>query len=714
MLLDSLNRHLLGAYGGTEFDTPNLDRLAARSVRFTNHHTGLAAVHAGPPRPAGRRPRLPVAAVGLDRGVGGRHHPPLLRRDAGISTMLVSDHPHLFETGGENYHADFGAWDYLRGHEDDPWRTRPDPSFVGSPTVPAAGRGPVGRGPTTSPAPGSATRPTSPGPRTMAAAAAWLDRRARRRRGPTTSGPSSWSTSSTRTSRSTRPRRWADALRRRLGGRAPDLAALRARTPSRPGSTERAGPAPAGAVRRQALDDRPLARPHPRRRRPPRRLGHHRVRRSAPTTATTSASAASGASRRCPCTPSSGHIPLLVAWPGVAAGDLRRAHHHRRPPRHALRRVRRDARAPHPRAVARARCSRARRRRSASGRCAACGAARCTSPTPPAPTPGSRSRATGRCRCGRTAGRRCRSAPSPTSGMPRPDDRAWLDRVPGQRRAGDPPAVRPERRASRSGPWATSRASCSTTGPSATPRRGARPPRRRRRRPRRPRRWPTSWSRPSAPSRPPTEQLVRLGPRARPIADAVPEAHLDRRVHRLRPRRRARRRASCGWRRRCCATAPSCWPGPPPTRRPASACRSAAGRPASTPSPTAATRRSPPSSTEVGRAGRVRSLARRARRRHRRRRPGRPAERPTLRAAAFDPTPRRRERRRRRPRRARLARRQARRRSSAPVRSPTPPPPRRRPNGATADRRRCASTPSATRSSWPARPACSSTTSPPP
>ena len=40
LLLDSLNRHELGAYGGGNFDTPNLDRLAARSVRFTNHHTG--------------------------------------------------------------------------------------------------------------------------------------------------------------------------------------------------------------------------------------------------------------------------------------------------------------------------------------------------------------------------------------------------------------------------------------------------------------------------------------------------------------------------------------------------------------------------------------------------------------------------------------------------------------------------------------------------
>ena len=40
ILLDSLNRHLLGAYGSTEFDTPNLDRLAARSLRFDRHYTG--------------------------------------------------------------------------------------------------------------------------------------------------------------------------------------------------------------------------------------------------------------------------------------------------------------------------------------------------------------------------------------------------------------------------------------------------------------------------------------------------------------------------------------------------------------------------------------------------------------------------------------------------------------------------------------------------
>src|SRR5258707_9217358 len=31
-------RHMLGAYGGREFATPNLDRLSARSVRFTRHY----------------------------------------------------------------------------------------------------------------------------------------------------------------------------------------------------------------------------------------------------------------------------------------------------------------------------------------------------------------------------------------------------------------------------------------------------------------------------------------------------------------------------------------------------------------------------------------------------------------------------------------------------------------------------------------------------
>ena len=40
VLLDSLNRHLLGAWGSEEFDTPNLDRFARGSVVFDRHHVG--------------------------------------------------------------------------------------------------------------------------------------------------------------------------------------------------------------------------------------------------------------------------------------------------------------------------------------------------------------------------------------------------------------------------------------------------------------------------------------------------------------------------------------------------------------------------------------------------------------------------------------------------------------------------------------------------
>lgn len=168
VLLDSLNRHHLGAYGSTEFATPNLDRVAARSVRFTDHHTGSL-----PCIPA-RHDLLVGAWDFLWRPWGSIElwEEPItasLRR-AGVVTHLVTDHPHLFETGGENYHTDFTAWDYQRGHESDPWRTRPDPSWLGAPSF--------GRGHTHYDTSRGWFRGEEdfPGPRTMEAAAQWLRR----------------------------------------------------------------------------------------------------------------------------------------------------------------------------------------------------------------------------------------------------------------------------------------------------------------------------------------------------------------------------------------------------------------------------------------------------------------------------------------------------------------------------------------------------------
>lgn len=135
ILLDSLNRHHLGCYGGQEFTTPNIDRFATRSVRFDNHVTGSL-----PCMPA----RHDILVGSLDflwRCWGSIElwESSIVAdiRDSGVPSMLITDHPHLFETGGENYHTDFGAWDYVRGHEGDPWRTQPDPSWMGAPTLPA-------------------------------------------------------------------------------------------------------------------------------------------------------------------------------------------------------------------------------------------------------------------------------------------------------------------------------------------------------------------------------------------------------------------------------------------------------------------------------------------------------------------------------------------------------------------------------------------------
>jgi len=171
LLLDSLNRHLLGAYGGREFDTPNLDRFAARALRFERHVTGSL-----PCMPA-RHDILCGALDFLWKPWGSIEvwEEPITAplRAAGVTTMLVSDHPHLFETGGENYHTDFTAWDYLRGHESDPWKTRPDPSFVGTPALPAA------KGMLPHHYDDSRTwfrcEADFPGPKTMRAAAEWLD-----------------------------------------------------------------------------------------------------------------------------------------------------------------------------------------------------------------------------------------------------------------------------------------------------------------------------------------------------------------------------------------------------------------------------------------------------------------------------------------------------------------------------------------------------------
>ncbi len=170
VLLDSLNRHMLGSYGGREFATPNLDAFAAGALRFQKHYAGSL-----PCMPA-RHDILCGALDFLWRPWGSieiwEDAITVAMREAGIASMLVSDHPHLFEVGGENYHTDFTAWEYERGHESDPWKTRPDPSWMGAPLF---GRGSIAydnsRG-------YFREEDEFPGPKTMGAAAKWIEENA--------------------------------------------------------------------------------------------------------------------------------------------------------------------------------------------------------------------------------------------------------------------------------------------------------------------------------------------------------------------------------------------------------------------------------------------------------------------------------------------------------------------------------------------------------
>lgn len=180
ILLDSLSRNLLGAYRGQYpswadegwgIETPHLDRFAEQSLVFDRHHSGS----------------LPCMPARHDILVGALDFPwrpwgsiemwedaiTASLRSKNVTTMLVSDHPHLFETGGENYHVDFSAWDYVRGHESDPWRTRPDPSWVGTPALqvepPLRGHFAYQDSRTW-----FRSEEDFPGPRTMRAAADWI------------------------------------------------------------------------------------------------------------------------------------------------------------------------------------------------------------------------------------------------------------------------------------------------------------------------------------------------------------------------------------------------------------------------------------------------------------------------------------------------------------------------------------------------------------
>ncbi len=127
VLFDSLNRHMLGAYGGTRVPTPNFDRLAARTRVYENHTVGSL-----PCMPA-RRDMLTGRLSFLHRSWGPLEpfddaFPELLHK-AGVYSHLVTDHFHYWEDGGATYHNRYDSYEFGRGQEGDPWKAMVQPHW---------------------------------------------------------------------------------------------------------------------------------------------------------------------------------------------------------------------------------------------------------------------------------------------------------------------------------------------------------------------------------------------------------------------------------------------------------------------------------------------------------------------------------------------------------------------------------------------------------
>jgi arylsulfatase A-like enzyme len=171
ILMDSLVRLRTGPYGG-DVATPNLDRFARRTTRFTRHYAGsLPCMPARHDIATGTQDFLWKPWGSLECW---EKPLPTTLRGAGIVTQLVTDHYHLFSPGGENYHVDYLGWEFERGHEGDLWATEPVDTSVGTPTIHVRDYI-YARNRTR-----FADESDYPGAKTMAAAADWVDRNAGR------------------------------------------------------------------------------------------------------------------------------------------------------------------------------------------------------------------------------------------------------------------------------------------------------------------------------------------------------------------------------------------------------------------------------------------------------------------------------------------------------------------------------------------------------
>ncbi len=131
VILDSLRKDHIGAYSNVEMQTPNLDALAAESLRFDQSHPeAMPTIPARRAIHTGRR-TWPLAAPSYGWTSIPDDQPTLaeILKAAGYRTALVTDTYHQFTM---NFDRGFDEYRKIRGQENDPFR---DPSIVSEEAV---------------------------------------------------------------------------------------------------------------------------------------------------------------------------------------------------------------------------------------------------------------------------------------------------------------------------------------------------------------------------------------------------------------------------------------------------------------------------------------------------------------------------------------------------------------------------------------------------
>ena len=120
LMFDSLNKHMLSAYGCDDTITPNFKRLQEKTTRFDNFYVGSM-----PCMPARRE--LHTGRYNFMHRSWSPLEPfddsmPEILKKNGIYSHLVTDHKHYWRDGGATYHSRFNSYEFVRGQEGDNWK----------------------------------------------------------------------------------------------------------------------------------------------------------------------------------------------------------------------------------------------------------------------------------------------------------------------------------------------------------------------------------------------------------------------------------------------------------------------------------------------------------------------------------------------------------------------------------------------------------------